>query len=181
MKGYAHDHYTMNLHLQAYAFAHQFVYGQRVLDAACGECFGTMIYSTSAKSIVAVDRDKRAISKGRQLPFWCPVKFLVKDLNVAVLPEADVCVSVETIEHLDPGGFFLRNLKVKQLVFTIPINMPDGYHTMNFCTPFDVTDYLKANGWTPTFSVLQDRDIIMRLPVGLGQFKARALVGVAER
>jgi SAM-dependent methyltransferase len=147
MNADALGHYTMNLHLQSYAFAHKFIFQKRILDAACGTCFGSMIYSTAAKSIVCIDKSAEAIQHGSKLPYFCPTEWMVKDIDKDLLPKADVCVSVETIEHLDGDGFFLKNLRVKQLVFTVPINHPGDFHRLVFPTPEDAMKHLWENGW----------------------------------
>lgn len=165
------DHYAMNLHLHCYAFAHQFIFRKSVLDAACGTCFGSMIYSTAAKSIVCIDRDREAILHGGKLPFFCPTEWMVKDLDKDLLPAADVCISIETIEHLNGNGFFLKNLKVKELVFTVPINMPGEYHRLVFHTTGEAVAYLAEHGWKVNI-MLTVKDL---------KGEEMELMGVAER
>ena len=175
-------HYIMNLHLQAYTWVHQYCFGKKILDAACGTCFGTMIYSLGAKEIIAVDKDKKAIESGKKLKQFCPVKYLVKDLDKDILPEADICVSVETIEHLNGDGFFLKNLKVNTLVFTIPLAMPGEFHNLVFNTEQEAVHYLKKNGWHPKRSVIQTTSVLVEDNVkGLYNVQTYAFMGVAER
>jgi len=177
------DHLTMNIHLHCYAFAHQYILHKKILDAACGTCFGTMIYSTAAESIVAIDKSRSAIDRGKKLPFFCPTTFIVKNLDKQKLPGADVCVSVETIEHLNGDGFFLQNLNVGALVFTVPIDMysSGGFHKMNFKTVDDVSKYLNKNGWRIASAMQTTRKITASSPVGVTGVLSDSLMGVAER
>ncbi len=177
------EHLILNIHLHAYAFAHQYLRQKSVLDASCGTCFGTMIFSTVAKSITGVDKSRSAIEYGKKLPFFCPTKFIVRNLDRDRLPEADVCVCIETLEHLNGNGFFLRNLEVKQFVFSIPLNMasPHGYHKILFRDVNQVSNYLGSNGWRIVIGVKQERQAWVPIPNGIGQILHDEMLGVAER
>ena len=175
-------HYAMGLHLQAYSWAYQYCFGKTILDAACGTGFGTMIYSLGAKKVIAVDKDQGALNSGKKLKKFCPVKYMVKDLDKDILPEADICVSVETIEHLNGDGFFLRNLKVNAMVFSIPIAMPGEFHKLVFDTEQAATNHLKANGWNPAITVIQKTSVLVDDNInGMGLINTYAYMGVAER
>src|SRR5262250_602724 len=52
-------------HWHRYAFARRFVAGRRVLDAACGEGYGTALLATIASSAVGVDVDLATIEHAR--------------------------------------------------------------------------------------------------------------------
>lgn len=181
MNSYDVDHFTMSVHLDAYCFAHQYLFQKSVLDAACGTCFGTMIYSTAAKSIVAIDRDEGAMEYGKRLPFFCPTTFAALDLDTAPLPEADICVSVETIEHLNGDGFFLKNLRVKELIFAVPLDMSGGYHIQAFNEPSDVVKHIEAYGWKVKVAIIQDKTGLAKMPEGLASLLCRSVIGIAER
>ena len=174
-------HLTMHTHLQLYSFAHMHVYNKKIIDAACGTCFGSMIYSTAASSIICVDNSKKAIDHGKKLPMFCPTIYLVRDLNKQVLPEADACVSVETIEHLNSDGFFLKNLNVKELIFAVPIKMPGGFHKISFNSPEEWLEYISSNGWAIEYAYVSEESI----PVGTTDvteiLQGKNLMGVAKR
>ena len=162
MRGDPGLHYTLNLHLQAYVFAHRFIHKKSVLDAACGTCFGTMIFSTACKKIIGVDKDKEAIQYGKdRLTFCCPSKFLVKDLNEDELPKTDVCVSIETIEHLRPDNKFLKKLKADELIFTVPLNMPGVFHLVSYESPQQFDTYLKKCGWEPKEQLIGENHMLL--------------------
>src|SRR4051812_7524745 len=91
-------------HLARYRFAAQFAGGRRVLDAACGEGYGTtMLAAAGARSATGADIDQPTVDRAREkygLAFECS--------DVAALPfedsSFDLVVSFETLEHVsDPG------------------------------------------------------------------------------
>ena len=91
-------------HWHRYAFCVGLAPGRRVLDAACGEGYGSaMLADAGAKSVVGVDVDAETIGHARRryhdrsnLGFECA--------SVTALPlsdaSIDLIVSFETIEHL---------------------------------------------------------------------------------
>jgi predicted RNA methylase len=142
-------HGILNAHLQLYGLAHSFIYNKFIIDAACGTCFGSHIYSTAAKKILAVDKSQEAIDYGKKQQFYCPIEFKQVDLNKDILPKADVCVSIETIEHLD-GTFFLEHLNVKTLIYSLPLRMQIdeyGYHKIVLKNKQDAVNYIRSGGW----------------------------------
>jgi SAM-dependent methyltransferase len=87
-------------HVARYRFATQFARGRRVLDAACGEGYGTaMLAAAGARAVVGVDIDKATVDHAREkygLEF--------ERADVAELPfeegSFDLVVSFETLEHV---------------------------------------------------------------------------------
>ena len=110
-------------HFHRYVFARELVGGLNVLDAACGEGYGTALLSTAAASATGVDISEKAVEHARARYPSDRLEFLVSDC--LELPfdedEFDCVVSFETLEHLDdhqglltefrrvlkPGGFLL--------------------------------------------------------------------------
>ena len=91
-------------HLARYRFAAQLVKERRVLDAACGEGYGTaMLAAMGARAAVGVDIDQPTVDHARErygLEF--------EQADVAALPfedkSFDLVVSFETLEHVpDPA------------------------------------------------------------------------------
>jgi len=91
-------------HWHRYAFARHFVAGRRVLDAACGEGYGTAYLSDIAAAVVGLDLDGATIVHASARYASCPRARFVQS-SCTTLPFADACfdvvVSFETVEHLE--------------------------------------------------------------------------------
>ena len=110
-------------HMHRYAFAGQFVRGKSVLDAACGEGYGSELLARVAHDVIGVDLSATAIEHARQRYSSGNIEF--QQADCCRLPfeddRFDCIVSFETIEHLEdqqkmlaefervlrPGGFLL--------------------------------------------------------------------------
>jgi SAM-dependent methyltransferase len=100
-------------HFHRYAFALQFVQGKTVLDAACGEGYGSALLATAAAAVTGVDLSADAIRhasdryQAANLDFQCA--------NCLALPFAadsfDRVVSFETLEHLADHDALLREFR----------------------------------------------------------------------
>lgn len=91
-------------HWHRYAFARRFVEGKRVLDAACGEGYGSALMGTAAASVIGVDIDMASIDRAvASYGDGKRVRFVASSCAGLRLPSAsiDVVVSFETIEHLE--------------------------------------------------------------------------------
>jgi SAM-dependent methyltransferase len=91
-------------HWHRYAFARRFAAGKRVLDAACGEGYGTALLGAVAASVVGVDIDMATIDHARvTYGEGNRLRFVAASCSGLPLPSAsfDVVVSFETIEHLE--------------------------------------------------------------------------------
>lgn len=112
-------------HWHRYAFALPFARGRRVLDAACGEGYGSALLATEAQSVLGVDLADAAIAHARaRYGGQANLRFEPGDATALhALPTAsfDLVVSFETLEHvqaqddlvagfarlLAPGGLLL--------------------------------------------------------------------------
>jgi len=89
-------------HYHRYSFAKNLVNNKNVLDAACGEGYGSQLLAKYAKKVVGIDIDEKSIKHAQN-------RYPIKNLNfiktsVTNLPfednSFDVIVSFETLEHL---------------------------------------------------------------------------------
>lgn len=110
-------------HWHRYAFARRFAAGKRVLDAACGEGYGSALLGTEATSVVGVDIDVSAIAHASErYGEGDRVRFVTGSCSALPLPDAsvDAVVSFETIEHLDAAD------QPKMLAEFARVLKPDG-------------------------------------------------------
>jgi 2-polyprenyl-3-methyl-5-hydroxy-6-metoxy-1,4-benzoquinol methylase len=120
------DHIFRIEHTYRYARALFWTQGARVIDAACGSGYGSQMLRQNAAGVYAVDRDEFALTHARiassQQP-GCPIVFEQHDLDTITLPECDIVVSMETIEHLDDPERWMQNMKrvARRIVFSCPI------------------------------------------------------------
>lgn len=90
-------------HMQRYASALKFCEGKNVLDAACGEGYGSNMISGVAKSVIGIDISKEAIDNATKRYGKENLKYI--NASVEKLPlednSIDVVISFETIEHVN--------------------------------------------------------------------------------
>ena len=90
-------------HWHRYAFAAPLVKGRRVLDAACGEGYGSHLLARDAAEVVGVDISAAAVAHARARYAEAPnLRFEQGDACDLAFDDAhfDVVVSFETLEHL---------------------------------------------------------------------------------
>lgn len=92
-------------HWHRYAFAAPVARGRRVLDAACGEGYGSALLAREASSVLGVDVDPASIAHARtRYGESGNLRFAEADVaRLDHLPDAsfDLIVSFETLEHLE--------------------------------------------------------------------------------
>jgi SAM-dependent methyltransferase len=90
-------------HYHRYVFARGLVTGRKVLDAACGEGYGSALMATEASSVTGVDLSTEAVGHAQSRYSSENLKFVTADC--VHLPfdddEFDTVVSFETLEHLE--------------------------------------------------------------------------------
>ena len=90
-------------HWHRYAFASRLATGKRVLDAACGEGYGSAMLAGTADSVLGVDIDPVAIEHARgRYGKQHNLSYVAADVTALDLPAAsfDLIVSFETLEHV---------------------------------------------------------------------------------
>ena len=106
------DRAVMREHLARYQDVAPRVAGLAVVDAACGSGYGSEILARAAASVTGVDRDHEAIAICRSLRTHPGLDFVQAGGTATGLPgrHFDAVVSFETIEHLNNGFEFLREI-----------------------------------------------------------------------
>lgn len=108
-------------HIHRYAFAQAFVRGRKVLDAACGEGYGSALLAEFADSVVGVDISEDAIGHARQRYSSENLEFRQGDCTD--LPfgddQFDCIISFETLEHLEDQQGLLQAFR--------RVLRPDGF------------------------------------------------------
>jgi lipopolysaccharide biosynthesis protein/ubiquinone/menaquinone biosynthesis C-methylase UbiE len=100
-------------HYHRYLIATSYCRGKRVLDAACGEGYGSRLLAELAESVIGVDVDPITVAYAQRTYGSERARFLVADVTKIPLEDRsfDVVVSFETIEHLQDHAGFLAELK----------------------------------------------------------------------
>jgi len=89
-------------HWHRYVFAREFARGKRVLDAACGEGYGSALLAGVAASVLGVDIADAAIAHARARYALANLRFEKGDCTALEVPpnSFDLAVSFETVEHV---------------------------------------------------------------------------------
>jgi|CXWL01.1.fsa_nt_gi SAM-dependent methyltransferase len=102
-------------HLHRYAFAHGYSQDKRVLDAACGEGYGSALLADNAHRVLGVDIAEEAVGHARvRYGERANLEFLCCDVTALdALPDAsfDLIVSFETLEHVHAQERMLAGFK----------------------------------------------------------------------
>ena len=91
-------------HWHRYAFARPLAAGRRVLDAACGEGYGSALLATSARTVLGLDRSPETIDHARRR-YGARANLRFDQADVTALDDLsdagfDLIVSFETLEHV---------------------------------------------------------------------------------
>ena len=90
-------------HWHRYVFARAFAPGRRVLDAACGEGYGSAMLATAAVDVLGLDIADAAVAHARQrYAQHANLRFEQGDCTALTCADAqfDMIVSFETLEHV---------------------------------------------------------------------------------
>jgi SAM-dependent methyltransferase len=98
------ENYWFRRHLAVYEWIAARVAGERVIDMACGEGYGSEVLAASAASVVGVDANPEAHEHARLRYRRANLRY-ERDLVESFAERADAVVFLQTIEHLqDPGA-----------------------------------------------------------------------------
>ncbi|MFO1399367.1 MAG: class I SAM-dependent methyltransferase [Burkholderiales bacterium] len=100
-------------HWHRYAAVAPLAQGRRVLDAACGEGYGSWLLAKSAASVIGVDVSPAAVAHAGQRYKHPNLAFTTGSVAALPLPDAsvDLVVSFETIEHLHEQAAMLAEFR----------------------------------------------------------------------
>jgi len=139
-------------HVHRYAFARRFATGRRVLDAACGEGYGSALLAQVAVDVIGVDVDAATIAHARATYPAGNLAFV--ESSVTSLPLAsgsiDLVVSFETIEHVPAAdqqrmlAEFARVLAPEGVLLLSSPNRPEYSERRNHRNPFHVHELDRA-------------------------------------
>ena len=90
-------------HWHRYVFAREFAKGKRVLDAACGEGYGSALLAGVAQNVLGVDIADSAIAHAQSRYAALPnLRFERGDCTALAVPDEsfDLIASFETLEHV---------------------------------------------------------------------------------
>ena len=89
-------------HYQRYRLAAQLVKGKKVLDAACGEGYGSSLLAEEAEEVTGLDIDKEAVENANHKYGNKKLSYLKGSIEELPFEDHtfDVVVSFETIEHV---------------------------------------------------------------------------------
>jgi len=137
-------------HLHRYAFAREFVGGLRVLDAACGEGYGSALLAGRAASVAGVDISTAAVDHAQRRYAAENLSFRQADCTALPFDDAafDAVVSFETLEHLReqdellaefrrvlaPNGFLVVSTPDKA-VYTDRLRNENPFHVAELYRP----------------------------------------------
>jgi 2-polyprenyl-3-methyl-5-hydroxy-6-metoxy-1,4-benzoquinol methylase len=143
-------------HLAAYRYAARLAAGKRVVDAGCGEGFGTQLLADVAASVVGLDYSAAAIAHCRTAWRHPNLTFQQSDLTRpgSVAGTFDLVLNFQVVEHIRDPLPFLRGLRALlapagQVLLTTPNRL------MSFSeNPYHIREYSAeelANLLAPVF------------------------------
>jgi SAM-dependent methyltransferase len=102
------ENYWYRRHLAVYEWIAERVAGQRVVDLACGEGYGSDVLARHAAEVVGVDANPEAHQHARLRYVRSNLRF-ERSLVEAYAEERDAVVFLQTIEHIQDPGALLAN------------------------------------------------------------------------
>ena len=108
--GFAYDEAR---HLAAYLFARELARDRSVLDAGCGEGFGTVLLAETARRVTGIDYSPAAVAAAAAAYRGPNLEFRRLDVNelLGLGLRFDVITNFQVIEHLPDPAAFLRAVR----------------------------------------------------------------------
>jgi ubiquinone/menaquinone biosynthesis C-methylase UbiE len=101
-------------HLHRYYFASHFVEGKKVLDLACGEGYGSYIFSKSAEHVVGIDIDEGTIKHASSKYIKDNLEFIqgsILEVPIEGKKLFDVIACFEILEHVKEHEELMKEVK----------------------------------------------------------------------
>jgi len=130
-------------HLAAYHYAASLAKGRRVLDAGCGEGFGTQTLAGVAREVVGIDYSSDAISYCSQKWNKPNLSFVHVDLTEpgAYDETFDLVLNFQVLEHIEVEKPFLEGLRARIAPGgMLMLNTPNRLRTFSE-NPYHVREY----------------------------------------
>jgi 2-polyprenyl-3-methyl-5-hydroxy-6-metoxy-1,4-benzoquinol methylase len=97
----------------------------KVLDLGCGTGYGSDMMSEVTLDVMSYDMEQSNIDYAEKNHNFWPIVYQVADLENIKIPDADVAVSFEVIEHLHKPKEFVDKLKKrirKYIIVSVPLD-----------------------------------------------------------
>ncbi len=136
----------LSRHLVAYAFAQEQVRGKHVLDAGCGDGYGTELLAHTALHAVGVDRSAETVALAAQRYQRANLSYRACELHrLSDLGEQfDVVCNFQVIEHLvDPRPFLEQVRGVLRPGGSLIVTTPNRLNSF-VENPYHVHEYVAA-------------------------------------
>jgi SAM-dependent methyltransferase len=104
------ENYWYRRHLAVYEWIAARAAGQRVIDMACGEGYGSNMLASGATQVVGVDANPEAHEHARLRYRRANLRF-ARDLVESFAEQADAVVFLQTIEHLKDPDAVLQHFR----------------------------------------------------------------------
>lgn len=123
--------HVMAEHVARYAWAMQWIANKRVVDLGCGTGYGALMLSWAAEGVIGIDNHHEAI-KTAMADCWGPnLTFVCADLTDCDIPDADVYIAFETLEHLDKPEALIERVE-GTLLWSLPLNRTSPHHKHDY-------------------------------------------------
>jgi SAM-dependent methyltransferase len=137
------ENYWFRRHLAVYEWVAERVAGERVVDLACGEGYGSDVLAERAAEVVGVDANPEAHEHAR-LRYVRPNLRFERNLVEAYDEERDAVVFLQTIEHIqDPAALLANFARIAPTAYVSTPNRltlaPQGAETSD--NPWHLREY----------------------------------------
>ncbi|HJR19392.1 MAG TPA: class I SAM-dependent methyltransferase [Actinomycetota bacterium] len=162
LPGIPEENYWFQRHVVAYRHAADRIAGMNVLDAGCGEGYGSAMLAEHAASVVGVDLERDVIEHAAER--YPNVRFQTGDLATLGFPDAsfDAVVTFQVIEHMQsPRGFLTECGRVLRPGGLLVLSTPNRltFSPAGVRNPFHTVEFAPAE----LRSVLEDRFVVQLL------------------